>query len=120
MRVFFLTYGMGSIKANGVYDAVKAALKKHTVVGEFGGIEPNPDYLTLLRGVALAKEANADFLLAVGGGSVLDGTKFMAAALRTSGDPWDFVVGKSKITDAVALGAVLTLPATGSEMNFFR
>ena len=115
----FLTYGKGSIKVNGVYDAVKMALQKHTIVGEFGGIEANPDYQTLLKGVAQAKEVGADFLLSVGGGSVLDGTKFMAAALRTPGDPWDFVVGKTKITDALAIGAVLTLPATGSEMNFF-
>ena len=115
----FITYGKGSIKENGVYKAVLEALKGHDVVGEFGGIEANPDYATLRHGVSQAQQVQADYLLAVGGGSVLDGTKFMAAAMRTEGDPWDFVVGKTKITGALHFGAVLTLPATGSEMNFF-
>ena len=111
-----MTYGGGSIRRNGVYDQVKAALKDRTVV-EFGGIEPNPQYETLVQAIGLAREQGVDFLLAVGGGSVIDGTKFIATALKYEGDPWDFMVDPSKVTDAVPLATVLTLPATGSEMN---
>lgn len=111
-----MTYGGGSIRRNGVYDQVKAALKDRTVV-EFGGIEPNPQYETLVQAIGLAREQGVDFLLAVGGGSVIDGTKFIATALKYEGDPWDFMVDPSKATDAVPLATVLTLPATGSEMN---
>ncbi|UFP95927.1 iron-containing alcohol dehydrogenase [Gloeobacter morelensis] len=111
-----LTYGGGSIKANGVYDQVKAALAGHTVF-EFGGIEPNPHLETLLKAVAVVRAENIDFLLAVGGGSVADGTKFIAAAARFAGDPWDILAKQAPITAAVPLGTVLTLPATGSEMN---
>lgn len=111
-----MTYGGGSIRRNGVYDQVKAALKDRTVV-EFGGIEPNPQYETLVQAIDLAREQGVDFLLAVGGGSVIDGTKFIATALKYEGDPWDFMVDPSKATDAVPLATVLTLPATGSEMN---
>jgi NADP-dependent alcohol dehydrogenase len=112
-----LTYGGGSIKQNGVYDQVMAALKDHQVV-TFGGIEPNPCCETLMEAVALAKAEGVGFLLAVGGGSVADGTKFIAAAIKYEGDdPWDMVVKGAKVVDAVPLGVVLTLPATGSEMN---
>lgn len=111
-----MTYGGGSIRKNGVYDQVKAALKGRKVV-EFGGIEPNPEYETLVRAVAMAREEGVDFLLAVGGGSVIDGTKFIATALRYDGDPWEFLVDQSKAREAVPLATVLTLPATGSEMN---
>lgn len=111
-----MTYGGGSIRRNGVYDQVKAALKDRTVV-EFGGIEPNPQYETLVQAIGLAREQGVDFLLAVGGGSVIDGTKFIATALKYEGDPWDFMVDPSKAKDAVPLATVLTLPATGSEMN---
>ena len=117
LRVMF-TYGGGSIKKNGVYDQVKEALKNHEVI-EFGGIEANPEYETLMKGVAVAKAENIDFLLAVGGGSVLDGTKFMAAAITCKiKDPWKIVTtGGRPIKDAVPIGSVMTLPATGSEMN---
>ena len=81
-----MTYGGGSIKANGVYDQVKNALKNHFVV-EFAGIEPNPTYETLIKAVDIVKEQKIDFLLAVGGGSVIDGTKFIAAAVAYNGDP---------------------------------
>ena len=81
-----MTYGGGSIRRNGVYDQVKAALKERTVV-EFGGIEPNPQYETLMRAIAIAREEGVNFLLAVGGGSVIDGTKFIATALKYAGDP---------------------------------
>lgn len=113
-----LTYGGGSIKRNGVYAQVREALEGREIF-EFGGIEPNPEYETLLRGVARAREEQADFLLAVGGGSVFDGTKFIAAAARWPGDdPWEILKGHGRgVVDAVPMGGVLTLPATGSEAN---
>lgn len=114
-----LTYGGGSIKRNGVYDQVLAALQVKRVV-EFGGIEPNPKYETLLAAVEVVKKEKIDFLLSVGGGSVLDGTKFIAAAAHFSGaDPWEILAKHRRLQQAVPLGAVLTLPATGSEMNNF-
>ena len=111
-----LTYGGGSIFANGVHAQVRAALAGREVV-EFGGIEPNPTYETLSRAVTLARAERSDFLLAVGGGSVLDGTKYIAAAIPFVGEPWDILVKQAPVSAAVPLGAVLTLPATGSEMN---
>jgi NADP-dependent alcohol dehydrogenase len=112
-----LIYGGGSIKRNGVYDQVKAALKDHTVV-EFGGIEPNPAYETCMKAVEVVKRENIDFLLAVGGGSTLDGTKFIAAAAKYKGeDPYDIPKKDLMVTEALPLGCVMTLPATGSEMN---
>ncbi|GHD58108.1 iron-containing alcohol dehydrogenase [Jeongeupia chitinilytica] len=115
-RVLVL-YGGGSIKKNGTYDEVLAALKGHTVF-EFAGIEPNPRYETLLKAVAQVKAEKIDFLLAVGGGSVVDGTKFVAAAAQYDGDAWDILTsGGAVVNSALPLGAVLTLPATGSEMN---
>lgn len=111
-----LTYGGGSIKRNTVYDQVMVALKNHDVIA-FGGIEPNPKYETLMKAVEIVHDKKIDFLLSVGGGSVLDGTKFIAAAAKYSGDPWKFMQNWDSIKDALPLGAVLTLPATGSEMN---
>ena len=111
-----LLYGGGSIKRNGVYEQVRAALGSRDVV-EFGGVEPNPTYETLMEAVALARREDAAFLLSVGGGSVLDGTKFVAAAVPLDGEPWDILTGARKPERAVPLGAVLTLPATGSEAN---
>lgn len=113
-----MTYGGGSIKANGVYDRVRAALGGRGVV-EYGGIEPNPRYETLMGAVELARAEKVEFLLAVGGGSVLDGTKFIAAAIPFEGEPWAIVQKGAKVRAAVPLGAVLTLPATGSEMNTY-
>lgn len=114
-----MTYGGGSIKRNGVYDEIKAALRGRTL-REFGGIEPNPRYETLMRAVALARRERVKFLLAVGGGSVLDGTKFIAAAIPFKGrDPWDILGADAEVAAAVPLGCVITLPATGSEMNGF-
>ncbi len=110
------TYGGGSIKANGIYDSVKKALTGFEYV-EFGGIEANPKYETLLKAVELGKKEKIDFLLAVGGGSVLDGTKFIAAALPIDEDPWGIIQRKVKVETAVPIGAILTIPATGSEMN---
>jgi NADP-dependent alcohol dehydrogenase len=113
-----ITYGGGSIKTNGVYEQVQKALAGHTVY-EFGGIEPNPQLETLMRAVEMARTEKIDFLLAVGGGSVLDGTKFIAAAVLFEGDPWDILSKQVSIHRALPLGAVMTLPATGSEMNSF-
>ncbi|WP_297093486.1 iron-containing alcohol dehydrogenase [uncultured Draconibacterium sp.] len=112
-----MIYGGGSIKRTGVYDQVMAALKGCTVA-EFSGIEANPHYETCMKAVEVVKEKNIDFLLAVGGGSVLDATKFIAtAALYENGDPWDILAAGVPVEKALPLGAVLTLPATGSEMN---
>jgi len=112
-----LTYGGGSIFKNGVYDQVKASIKDFEVI-EFGGIEPNPHYETLMKAVDVVKNKNITFLLSVGGGSVIDGTKFIAAAACFSkGDPWDILSKRAPVEDAIPHGAVLTLPATGSEMN---
>jgi NADP-dependent alcohol dehydrogenase len=113
-----LTYGGGSIKRTGVYDKVLSALRGRDVV-EFGGIEANPEYETLLRAAKMARSENVGFLLAVGGGSVLDGTKFIAAAaLHEGDDPWRILETRgAKLEKALPLGSVLTLPATGSESN---
>ena len=113
-----LTYGGGSIRANGVHAQVLAALSACTVI-EFGGIEPNPEYATLMRAVEIARAEKIDLLLAVGGGSVLDGTKFIAAAIPFAGDPWDILAKGGKVRSAVPLASVLTLAATGSESNSF-
>lgn len=112
-----IIYGGGSIKKNGVYNQVVDALKGHTIF-EFEGIEPNPHYETCMKAVALIKEKKIDFLLAVGGGSVIDATKFIAAASCFEGtDPWTILSKHDKMTTALPFGTVLTLPATGSEMN---
>ncbi|MFT7185877.1 MAG: NADP-dependent alcohol dehydrogenase [Pseudohongiellaceae bacterium] len=112
-----VTYGGGSIKTNGVYEQVAEALSGHTWF-EFSGIEPNPSYGTLMKAQALIREHKIDFLLAVGGGSVVDGTKFIAAAALFEGDdPWDFIAKGQPIKQALPIGCVLTLPATGSESN---
>ncbi|MCK9275021.1 MAG: iron-containing alcohol dehydrogenase [Syntrophales bacterium] len=112
-----ITYGGGSIKKNGVFDEVKAALEGYEVL-EFGGIEPNPTYETLMKCVELVRATKADYLLAVGGGSVIDGTKFIAAAVYYEGEPWEILEKfGAGIARAVPFGTVLTLPATGSEMN---
>ena len=110
-----MTYGGGSIKKNGVYEQVMDALQGFDIV-EFGGIEPNPKYETLMRAVELAKQENVGFLLAVGGGSVLDGTKLISAGLLYDGDAWD-LVQKGSSDKTIPMGTVLTIPATGSEMN---
>lgn len=112
-----LTCGGGSIKKNGVYNQVMNALKG-AEIWEFGGIEVNPHYETCMKAVEIVKKENINFLLSVGGGSVLDATKFIAAAaLYTNGDPWDILVKGGKVENAIPIGAVITLPATGSEMN---
>ncbi|HPB05472.1 MAG TPA: iron-containing alcohol dehydrogenase [Prolixibacteraceae bacterium] len=112
-----LIYGGGSIKTNGVYDQVVEALGNIEFY-EFSGIEPNPTYEKCMKALEVIEENNIDFLLAVGGGSVVDGAKFIAAAYYYQGiDPWDILAHNEEIIDALPLGVVLTLPATGSEMN---
>lgn len=113
-----LVYGGGSIKQNGVYDQVRQALRDHQV-SEFSGVEPNPSYETLMRAVAQVQQEKIDFILAVGGGSVIDGCKFIAAAALYQGeDPWEILQQHGRnVSAALPFGAVLTLPATGSEMN---
>ncbi|MGB0835062.1 MAG: iron-containing alcohol dehydrogenase [Psychrobium sp.] len=112
-----LIYGGGSIKKNGVYDQVVASLKDHQWL-EFSGIEPNPSYDTLIKALPIIKDNNIDYLLAVGGGSVVDGVKFIAAAAHYQGDDaWNILAKQESVTSALPIGAVLTLPATGSESN---
>ena len=112
-----LLYGGGSIMKNGVYNQVMKALSEHKVV-EFGGIPPNPEYSVLMEALKVIKKENIGFLLAVGGGSVIDGTKFLSAAALYDGDePWNIMTKRVPMNEGMPFGAVLTLPATGSEMN---
>lgn len=113
-----VTYGGGSIFKNGVYDQVSQALSGFSWM-EFGGIEPNPSYETCMEAMQVVRREKIDFLLAVGGGSVIDATKFIAAGALYDGAPWDFMQYRYKIIveKALPIGAVLTIPATGSEMN---
>ncbi|MDR1879136.1 MAG: iron-containing alcohol dehydrogenase [Bacteroidales bacterium] len=115
-RKIMLTMGGGSVKQNGVYDQVVSALQKHNCI-EFWGIEPNPKVETLRKAIALGKQENIDFILAVGGGSVLDGTKLIASAIPYNGDAWNLVLDETLIGDIIPFADVITLPATGSEMN---
>ncbi|MFC0523915.1 iron-containing alcohol dehydrogenase [Pontibacillus salicampi] len=113
-----LVYGGGSIKRNGLYDNVVNKLKELNVsISELSGVEPNPRLKTVRRGVEICKENNVDFILAVGGGSVIDATKTIATAAKYDGDAWDLVTRKAAPADAIPFGTVLTLAATGSEMN---
>jgi NADP-dependent alcohol dehydrogenase len=114
-RVLFL-YGGGSIKKNGVYNQVKDALTNYTWF-EFGGVEANPKKETLDKAITYGRENKVDFILAVGGGSVIDGAKYVANAFFYQGDGWDLLEGKFMPTKALKIGAVLTLAATGSESN---
>lgn len=114
-----LAYGGGSIFKNGIYEQVKTALSGFEIV-EFGGIEANPRFETLMKAVAIIREQKIDFILAVGGGSVIDGVKFMSAAAPFEGNPIDILQKRILFRDVskvVPFGTVLTLPATGSEMN---
>lgn len=114
-----LAYGGGSIFKNGIYEQVKTALSGFEIV-EFGGIEANPQFETLMKAVALIREQKIGFILAVGGGSVIDGVKFISAAVPFEGNPIEILQKRilfNDISKAVPFGTVLTLPATGSEMN---
>lgn len=113
-----LVYGGGSIKRNGLYDQVVEILKKSNLqIFELAGVEPNPRLSTVHRGVEICKNEKIDFILAVGGGSVIDCTKAIAAGAKYDGDAWDIVTKKHIPTEALPFGTVLTLAATGSEMN---
>ena len=115
-RVLVL-YGGESARRTGTLDEVRAALGERSV-SEFGGIEPNPSYETLMRAVEQVRAEHIDYLLAVGGGSVFDGTMFVAAAACFDGEPWDILLQRGRnVQRALPLASVLTLPATGSEMN---
>ncbi len=115
-RILML-YGGGSIKQNGVYKQVIEALKEYEIV-EFGGISANPEYEILLEAIDVIKREKLDYILAVGGGSVIDGAKFISAGVKYTGEePWQLLSKRLEIKDAVPIATVLTLPATGSEMN---
>ena len=114
-----MAYGGGSIFKNGVHEAVTSALKDFEII-EFGGIEPNPRFETLMKAVEIIKQENITFILAVGGGSVIDGVKFISGATHYEGNPIDILKNRVLFTDlskVIPFGTVLTLPATGSEMN---
>ena len=118
-----LAYGGGSIFKNGIHEQVIKALKSRDFgieIVEFSGIEPNPHFETLMKAVAVIKEQNIDFILAVGGGSVIDGVKFISAAVHFEGNPMEILQKRLLIKDlskVIPFGTILTLPATGSEMN---
>lgn len=113
-----LVYGGGSIKRNGLYDDVTSLLKENAFqVSELAGVEPNPRLSTVHRGVDICKSESIDVILAVGGGSVIDCTKAIAAGAKYEGDAWDLVTKKAAPEDALPFGTILTLAATGSEMN---
>lgn len=116
-KKILITYGGGSIKRNGVYEQVMKALEGYDIV-EFSGIEANPDYSTLMKAVDICRTQNIDFILAVGGGSIIDGTKFIATAAKFEGeDAWDILSKKERLPKPMDFASVLTLPATASEMN---
>jgi alcohol dehydrogenase len=113
-----MVYGGGSIKRNGLYDQVKNLLSEiDAEVFELAGVEPNPRLTTARKGIEICKEENIEFILAVGGGSVIDCTKAIAAGAKYDGDVWDFISRKNIAKDALPFGTILTLSATGSEMN---
>lgn len=113
-----LAYGGGSIKKNGIFNKVSQILKENNIeFWELGGIEPNPDIESVREGIRICKENQVDFILAVGGGSTIDCSKIIASGYYYDGDPWDIVSYKAQITDVLPLGVILTMAATGSEMN---
>lgn len=115
-RILML-YGGGSIKSNGIYKQVKDALQSHQLF-EFGGIPANPEYEVLMQALKMIREQSITYLLAVGGGSVIDGTKFLSSAALYQGDnPWDILTKSIRTQKGMPFGCVLTIPATGSEMN---
>ena len=117
-RTVLLVYGGGSIKSTGLYDRVTNKLNTAGItIHELPGIEPNPRLTTVKKGIEIARSEGVDFILAVGGGSVIDAAKAIAAGVPYEGDVWDFFTNKAQIAEALPLGTVLTLAATGSEMN---
>jgi NADP-dependent alcohol dehydrogenase len=118
VKRILIAYGGGSIKKTGLLAKIVEQLHDFEVF-EFGGIEANPEFTTLMKGVNMAREKNIDFILAVGGGSVIDGVKFMSGAIEYAGEPWDVLLRKEgcQFEKAMPFGVVLTIPATGSEAN---
>ena len=113
-----LTYGGGSIRENGIYDEIVNILENENIdFWELGAIEPNPRIDSVREGIRICRENGIDFILPVGGGSTIDCSKVIAAGYYYEGDPWDLVIGKAKIEKALPIGSVLTLAATGSEMD---
>lgn len=115
-KKILVTYGGGSIKKSGLHTRIMDLLADYEVY-EFGGIEPNPRLSTVKKAVAIVKDKDIDFILAVGGGSVIDGTKLISAASKLDNDPWDIVTRQVTPTEVVPFGTILTISATGSEMN---
>lgn len=113
-----LAFGGGSIKSTGLHTRIMDQLKDFQVI-EFGGIEANPEYSTLMKAVEVSRAEKIDFILAVGGGSVIDGVKFISGAVNYLGDPWEVLERREGcvFSEAIPFGTVLTLPATGSEAN---
>lgn len=111
-----IVYGGGSIKRNGLYDQIKEELKDFEIF-ELGGVEPNPRVSTARKAIEVIRENNIDFILAVGGGSTIDCTKLISAGVFYEGDAWDIVINKYTPKKALPFGVILTLAATGSEMN---
>lgn len=117
-KKLLLHYGGGSIKESGLYDRVVQSLHEQDIeIFELGGVKPNPRVSLVREGVTLCKEHNIDFILAVGGGSVIDSAKAIAAGAKYDGDVWDFFTGKSTVKDCLPIGVVLTIPAAGSESS---
>jgi alcohol dehydrogenase len=117
-KKLLLHYGGGSVKSSGLYDRVVSSLAEQEIeIFELGGVQPNPRVSLVREGVALCKENNIDFILAVGGGSVIDSAKAIAAGAKHEGDVWDFFDGKAEVTDCLPIGVVLTIPAAGSESS---
>ena len=113
-----LTYGGGSVKKNGIYNAVINLLEQNNIFfKKLGGIQPNPRITSVREGIELCRKHSLDFILAVGGGSVIDCSKAIAAGVTYKGDAWDFMIRKAQVKNPLPVGSVLTLAATGSEMN---
>ena len=114
-----IAYGGGSVKKIGLYDQILEQLGNDFKIVEFGGIEANPEFSKLMEAVEVARAESVDFILALGGGSVIDGVKFISGAIGYDGDPWDVLERKEGcvFNTAVPFGTVLTIPATGSEVN---
>lgn len=113
-----VVYGGGSIKKNGLYDQVLGILQDMDLeIHELAGVEPNPRIATVRKGIKVCKEENIQFILAIGGGSVIDCTKAVAAGAKYDGDPWEFITKKTAVKEALPFGTILTIAATGSEMN---
>jgi len=113
-----LQYGQSSVKKSGLYDEVMASLAEYGInVVEMGGVEPNPKISFVRKAVKVAKENNVEMILAVGGGSVLDSSKYTAAGACADCDPWDFPTAKTKVQNSLPVGCILTIAAAGSEMS---